>query len=252
MAYTRTAGLEDDVSALMGAADEALWKRADLFASTDTLGAGTTSLTTSSFDLTSQPVSPRRGIEGVSPIDIGYLPGLSGSHLFAEKSLPVSGQEEGGRVYGFPRSQGKVRKALGTPGGRRRQWKENKVIKRMVLGSDIGLEETCRLALCGLVGRLSYCNLCKVSLPVWVEQTWFPLLGYAPEVLFLTKGWFGFIFKSSDDLTQLLGKRWVIGGNNLMLKRWRVTFDPTTEYFQFLHLWVLLPGLPLQLWNEGG
>jgi hypothetical protein len=34
-----------------------------------------------------------------------------------------------------------------------------------------------------------------------------------------------------------------------MLKRWRVCFDPTTEYFCLCHLWVLLPGLPLQLWN---
>jgi hypothetical protein len=36
-----------------------------------------------------------------------------------------------------------------------------------------------------------------------------------------------------------------------MLKRWRVAFDSTTYYFQLRHLWVLLPGLPLQLWNEG-
>jgi hypothetical protein len=121
----------------------------------------------------------------------------------------------------------------------------------MVLGSNIGLEETCRLALCGLVGRLSYNNLCKVSLLVWVEKTWVPLLGYVPEILYLTKGWFGFIFKSLDNLSQLLGNRWVIGGSSLMLKRWRVSFDPTTQYFQLRHLWVLLPGLPLQLWNEG-
>jgi hypothetical protein len=35
----------------------------------------------------------------------------------------------------------------------------------------------------------------------------------------------------------------------LMLNRWCVRFDPTTEYFSFRHLWILLPGLPLQLWN---
>jgi hypothetical protein len=29
----------------------------------------------------------------------------------------------------------------------------------MVLGAEVGLEETCRLALCGLVGRLSYSYL---------------------------------------------------------------------------------------------
>jgi hypothetical protein len=37
----------------------------------------------------------------------------------------------------------------------------------------------------------------------------------------------------------------------LMLKHWRVSFNPTTEHFKLCHLWVLLPGLPLYLWNEG-
>jgi hypothetical protein len=34
-----------------------------------------------------------------------------------------------------------------------------------------------------------------------------------------------------------------------MLKHWRTGFDPTTEYFIFRHVWVLLPGFPLNLWN---
>lgn len=34
-----------------------------------------------------------------------------------------------------------------------------------------------------------------------------------------------------------------------MLKRWRVSFDPTLDYFRHRHLWVLLPGLSLHLWN---
>jgi hypothetical protein len=28
-----------------------------------------------------------------------------------------------------------------------------------------------------------------------------------------------------------------------------ISFDPTQDYFQFRHLWVLLPGLPLNFWN---
>ena len=31
----------------------------------------------------------------------------------------------------------------------------------------------------------------------------------------------------------------------------RVDFDLVTEYFQDRHIWVLLPSLPLQFWNEG-
>jgi len=34
-----------------------------------------------------------------------------------------------------------------------------------------------------------------------------------------------------------------------MLKCWRDNFDPTQDYFHFRHLWVLLPGLPMHLWN---
>jgi hypothetical protein len=35
-----------------------------------------------------------------------------------------------------------------------------------------------------------------------------------------------------------------------MIKRWRLAFNPDTDYFQFRHLWVLLPGLPLHFWNK--
>jgi hypothetical protein len=35
-----------------------------------------------------------------------------------------------------------------------------------------------------------------------------------------------------------------------MLKRWWVIFDPAIDYFRICHLWVLLPGLPLQYWTE--
>jgi hypothetical protein len=65
------------------------------------------------------------------------------------------------------------------------------------MGADVGLEESCNLSLCALVGQLSYRSLCKQSLPAWVMTTWVPLLGYAPEVLFLSRGWFGFLFRTS-------------------------------------------------------
>jgi hypothetical protein len=35
----------------------------------------------------------------------------------------------------------------------------------------------------------------------------------------------------------------------MMLKWWRISFDPAQDYFQYRHLWVLLPGLPLNFWN---
>ena len=47
----------------------------------------------------------------------------------------------------------------------------------------------------------------------------------------------------------ILEKLWSYGGGSLMLKRWHVSFDPAQDYFCHRHLWVLLPGLPLYLWN---
>jgi hypothetical protein len=34
-----------------------------------------------------------------------------------------------------------------------------------------------------------------------------------------------------------------------MLKRWRPSFNLATDYFSYRHIWVLLPGFPLNLWN---
>jgi hypothetical protein len=136
-------------------------------------------------------------------------------------------------------------------GLRKKAWKPNKKLRRMVLGADVGLQETCRLAMCGLVGRLSYAYLSDCSVSAWMQKTWKPILGYLPEIHYLMKGWIGFICRTPEDATLLLDRFWLLGGSTLMLKRWRVAFDPTTDYFQRRHLWVLLPALPLHLWNEG-
>jgi hypothetical protein len=60
----------------------------------------------------------------------------------------------------------------------------------------------------------------------------------------------GFVFKTPEDSESVLTKFWSFDGGSLMLKRWRLGFNPVTEYFSIRHLWVLLPSLPLQLWNQ--
>jgi hypothetical protein len=107
------------------------------------------------------------------------------------------------------------------------------------------------MSTCALVGRFSYKRLSPQPLDDWIKSKWFPLLGYLPEVQYLKKGWLCFHCKSPEDATLLLSSLWVYGGSSLMLKRWRLAFNPDTEFFQLRHLWVLLPGLPLHLWNEG-
>jgi hypothetical protein len=120
---------------------------------------------------------------------------------------------------------------LNLSGVRKKVWRPNKKVRRMVLGDDVGLEETCRLSLCGLVGRLSYSYLADRPVSDWVLLNWVPILGYALEMLHLTKGWMGFIFKSLEDASLLLNRFWVLGKSTLMLKRWRVAFDPKLNIF---------------------
>jgi hypothetical protein len=69
--------------------------------------------------------------------------------------------------------------------------------------------------------------------------------GILPSYLPLSRGWFGFVFKNLEDTGFILGRLWDFEGGSLMLKRWCIRFNPTTEYFSFHHLWVLLSGLLL-------
>jgi hypothetical protein len=125
-----------------------------------------------------------------------------------------------------------------------------KTKKKLVIGSYIGLEETVSMALCSLVGRISYRHLCNTNLETWMDKTWRPILGYVPSLSHLGQGWLYFLFNSPEDSTTILERLWTLDNNSLMLKRWRVSFDPSQDYFLHRHLWVLLPGLPLYLWNE--
>lgn len=125
------------------------------------------------------------------------------------------------------------------------------IVRRLVLGAGVGLEDSCRMAICGLVGRLAYNNLSMEIFSVWIEWVWVPVFGYLPEVIFLTKGWIGIIIATLEDAELLLRRKWVNGNSSFMLKRWGLAFNPKIEYFSVRNIWVMLPGLPLYLWNEG-
>jgi hypothetical protein len=78
-----------------------------------------------------------------------------------------------------------------------------------------------------------------------------PVIGYVPNMYSLSKGWIGFLCRSPEDVATLLNFFWVDDTNSLMIKRWRLAFNPDTEFFPFRHIWILLPGLPWYLWNVG-
>jgi hypothetical protein len=83
-----------------------------------------------------------------------------------------------------------------------------------------------------------------------MKDTWFPIIGYVPDYLTLPCGWFGLTFKILEDAELILSSFWDYDGGSLMLKRWHTAFDPTIEYVSHRHIWVLLPDLPLNLWNR--
>ena len=86
-------------------------------------------------------------------------------------------------------------------------WKPKRTKCSLVLGMDIGLEDSCSLTMCVLVGRMAYRHYCKSSVAEWMKASWEPIMGYLVELLTLPRGWFSFVFKSPEDSTKILGFR---------------------------------------------
>jgi hypothetical protein len=74
------------------------------------------------------------------------------SNLPSHSSFPVERSVSHHPDTSQCKSQNKVRVNPSLTGWKQKLWKPNKVTKKLVLGSDIGLEETCLMSLCGLVG----------------------------------------------------------------------------------------------------
>jgi hypothetical protein len=90
---------------------------------------------------------------------------------------------------------------------------------------------------------------------VWLSsKTGLPISGYLeiskmPHIRLLTRGWFAFVFSSSDDVDWVLKKVWSFADTPTILKRWTPTFDAKRERVDEEPIWVRLPGLPMQYWN---
>ena len=74
-----------------------------------------------------------------------------------------------------------------------------------------------------------------------------PLLS---EVLTMNCGWFVLIFSQPELVNWVLTKYWHIEMNPVLLKRWSPMFDPDKENAGVGSIWVQLPGLLMQFWNE--
>jgi hypothetical protein len=83
-------------------------------------------------------------------------------------------------------------------------WKPKKVRHRLVIGMDVGLEETCKLSLCALVERFAYKSRRIITFLTWMQLTWLPIIGYEHEFLTLPYGWFRLVFKNLEDTEIIL------------------------------------------------
>jgi hypothetical protein len=49
-------------------------------------------------------------------------------------------------------------------------WKPKKTRCRLVIGMDVGLEETCQLSLCALVGKFYSKHKCNITFTDWMKE----------------------------------------------------------------------------------
>jgi hypothetical protein len=66
----------------------------------------------------------------------------------------------------------------------------------------------------------------------------------------LVREWICLMVKSQQDANLLLDRAWKWGRSELCSKNWKPGFDPRREPTFLKQIWVLLPRLPLELWNS--
>ena len=76
----------------------------------------------------------------------------------------------------------------------------------MVLGDDIGLDSVTTMSLAALVGKFGYWSCSSRDIATFVQEQWYPLLLYMPEVFKLSRGWYCFLFKSLEDSESILSR----------------------------------------------
>ena len=66
----------------------------------------------------------------------------------------------------------------------------------------------------------------------------------------MPSGLFCFRFTAEEDLQMVLSGIWYFGKHCLALTRWHPGFDASLELNKLAPVWVRLPGLPLEFWDE--
>ena len=131
---------------------------------------------------------------------------------------------------------------------------ENPLVTRGQDGPVIALPDsvmdnvTSGLKLC-VVGRFVSFRLSIEAVRKWVINKWKVKGNICVSAM--PSGLFCFRFTTEDDLQMVLSGTWYFGKHCLALTRWHLGFDAGLELKKLAPVWVRLPGLPLEFWDEG-
>jgi len=134
-------------------------------------------------------------------------------------------------------------------GKKRRKWIKVKEVRNHAVGEDIAWSSVIQMATLTLVGKVLGHKFSRKTVSEWAEEKWKPLVGYAPVVVMLTRGWFAFRFKKEEELRRVLNMNWHLNNAPVLLKLWHPLFDASRERVDVSPVWVRMPALPLHYWD---
>ena len=106
---------------------------------------------------------------------------------------------------------------------------------------------TSGLKLC-VVGRFFSFRPMIEMVHKWVSKKW--KIKSSVCIFAMIGGLFYFKFTMEGDLNFILLRTWYYGKHYLALTRWHLGFDASVEINKLALVWVRLPGLPLEFWDD--
>jgi len=151
--------------------------------------------------------------------------------------------EAGHSKEGFEQRPGPQKK-------RKTSWVKSKQAGIYAVGEDVEWNNILQMTKLTLVGKVIGRYFARRTVVSWVERFWKVEIGYSPVVDLLTRGWFAVTFAKEEDMSKILNKSWSLDHSPVLLKKWHPMFDASIERVDIIPIWVRMPALPLQYWNE--
>lgn len=123
--------------------------------------------------------------------------------------------------------------------------------KRMsrIVVPDIAYEKMCSVRKKSLIGKFMGNRPILENIRKWMKSVW--RVKGEVTLATLSLDFLMFNFNNEEDLTWVMENGpWWFGKSGLHLKKWYEGFNPNTESFSVMPMWVSLPKLPLDFWFE--